>query len=595
MKIKKMFKGVVALAVLGVMTGCGASLSGVRSDLGIPDPDMKALSEATTASNSAPHKISALLEFAEQLYGAEEYYKAYDRWAYILKLEAENQDAKEKIDRGIISISYKLFPEMKSEADFSSKWNNQSWRVDLKRELDSTIYAKMSAKAHLPLDVVKNKTTEISFEMKKMTVNELGTEYNGYVAYIVKRMPFFDQKELFRVLKIEENMRNKKFYEAAKAVHDIPIYFPHAKFEAEKLEVTVRDQWSADLRQKKSMTFDYYTENKEALFSFIRFYDGTKDAENLKVFIEEMLYNYFNSTSVTDMESAVEYWNNSQKFSQEFRNSKYRDQVLKGVKDKWSRYIKNSASVIISSPQRTKNEIFAFRSAFEGSDQALVKNVEKELDMSMLKRYSNLSIVDTADINNAYAVLSNYYATFPTSTGYVSLNKDLQQKISEYILACKIYDGSTLKEATDLFVQFKTNMPTSGYVSTLNQFISVKTDELHAESMKYYELAKESKEKNQYTLAARYIQKSLELEPDNVDAKALSDSMSEYMEAIGAFNSVITEANDAETYDKAMEILNNFISKYSKYSELTSEIKTERKRLARYKKNWNKRAKNSFK
>lgn len=67
------------------------------------------------------------------------------------------------------------------------------------------------------------------------------------------------------------------------------------------------------------------------------------------------------------------------------------------------------------------------------------------------------------------------------------------------------------------------------------------------------------------------------------------------MEAISSFNSIITDANDAATYDEAMKILNDFISKYSSYNELVSEIKSEKKRLKRYRKKWNKRAKNSFK
>jgi len=595
MKRKTILKSIFTLIIAISITQCGASLSGVRGDLGIPNPNIKALSSATVDANQHPHNVSTLIEYGEQLYGAEQFYKAYYQWDYVLKLDPENSDAKEKIKKGITVLYYKMIPGIKTEADFNSKWNDQSWKNNAKRDIDSSVYAKMVEETHLPIDAIRSRSTEVVFNLKKMSVKELGIKYNGYVLYIAKRMPFLSQRELFRALKIEENMNAGKYYLAAKAINEIPTYFPHAKFDAEKLEHTIKNKWYKHLISQSSMDFKYYDEHKEALYSFIRFYQGSKESKKLGNRIEEMLYNYFTSTPITDLNSAVKYWNNVQKFSTEFRKSKYRPLVQKSVEDKWSQYLKNSATVIISNPQRTKNEIFAFRNAFGITNPQLVKDVGNELDMYMLRRFSSFSISDTSDINKAYSILKSYNATFPSSNGYFSLEKTFQQKISSYILNLQVSDGESLKNAKDTYNDYRANFPTSGYLPTIKEFINNKTEELHAEATKYYDLAKSSKEKNQYTLAARYIQKTLELEPDNIDAKSLSVDMSDYMDAISSFNSIITKASDATTYSEAMNILNTFIKKYGEYKELITDIKNEKKTLKKYKKRWSKRPTNSFK
>ena len=108
-------------------------------------------------------------------------------------------------------------------------------------------------------------------------------------------------------------------------------------------------------------------------------------------------------------------------------------------------------------------------------------------------------------------------------------------------------------------------------------------------------MAEEAKSKNQYTLAVRYVEKALELNPDDEHAKRLKESMQEYIDAVAELNEVIVKANDAPTYKEAMAILDKYISKYdSKYPSLTKEAKAEKRRLRKWAKRWEKRKKNVF-
>ena len=573
---------------------CGTTSSSIRNELGIPNPDPQKLIEVNRDLQKHPHDVGKIIEFGELLYATGQYYEAYNKWLYAKALDPNNKKVQELINRGIIAVLFEP-AEFKTESEYKTKWYDQTFKVEKRKELEEKLVRQLAEETHLPEDVIKSRMITLKWDCKKMKIDDPGKNYEGYVYILSIKIPFFSAREILRVFKVEDNIKKGNYIEAAKAIDNIIKYFPHAKDKAQKMKVKLKKAWYKKYQNLSSITFADYEKQKDEIYAFIKMFPNSKEAKKLKIYIEQLLYTYFTSTPIRSLDDAIKYYNNVQKFRAEFKGSKYSDLVEKELEKKWTTYIRNSASVIVADPKRTKRELLAFRNAFGGRNPELVKQIETLLDNTMMMRYLNLEIVDTTDVNKAFEIISMYKQVFPNSQGYFKLLNAYQQRIYGFITGLQIEDGETMKIALALYEKYKKYFPNSPYIESLTQFIEGKRQALEEEASRYVQMAEDAKSKNQYTLAVRYIEKALELNPDDEHAKRLKESMQEYMDAVAELNTAITKANDAPTYQEAMEILDAYINKYaSKYPSLVKEAKTEKRRLSRWKRRWDKRRKNVF-
>lgn len=576
------------------VSGCATTPNSIRGELGVPNPDLQRLTQANRAALQSPHNVRVLLNFGDQLYATGRFYEAYDRWLHASKIAPENRQVQERIDRGIVKVLFVPAEFGDNEDEFRRKWNDQAFKTAKRIEIANKWVDEVRQKTHLPEEVIRGRMIVEKWDCVKMTIREGGVDYSGYVYVMAKKIPFFPQRELFRVFEVDENIARNNFYEAAKAVIVIERNFPHAKDEATKMRNDIKEKWYSSLREVENFTFEHYEANKNAYYSFLEIYAETQEATDLKAFMDDMLANYFRQLSITSLESAILYYNDVQRYAQIFRNSRHRSNILLDIERKWSHYLRSNAPAIVSDPQRAKNELFAFRNAFITSNPQLVQQVEQQLETTLRARYAALEVIDTTDVRIMHEALQHYRDIFGTTSGYHELASGFEKKYEEFIKSFNISTGSQFVAVNELFEHYKKMLPSASNIRAIDAYMAEHRQRLDEEAARWIEMAETARRENKLTLAARHVERALDFSPNNARALVMREEMSEFMSAITELNESLTMANDAPSFAEATRILDAYIGKFPKFGELTKEAVSEKNRLSRWRNNWQNRQKSVF-